>query len=157
MPGERTEQATPHRREKARREGDILHSRELTAAAGALAGVLTLGGLGVRALEAWRSAFAAFLVLGASSRWEPAALEPTLFALRSLALTILGPAAVVMMAVAGASFTAGLLQTGGVTFHAGAIGFKLQRINPVANLKNLFSLRAAARLGKSLLPSALLA
>ena len=30
MPGERTEQATQHRREKARKEGDILHSRELS-------------------------------------------------------------------------------------------------------------------------------
>ena len=32
MPGDRTEQATPHRRDKARKDGDILHSRELTAA-----------------------------------------------------------------------------------------------------------------------------
>src|ERR1700757_221373 len=43
MPGDRTEQATPHHREKARKEGDILHSRELTSAAGTLAGVLVLG------------------------------------------------------------------------------------------------------------------
>ncbi|HZP05914.1 MAG TPA: EscU/YscU/HrcU family type III secretion system export apparatus switch protein [Terracidiphilus sp.] len=157
MPGERTEQATPHRRERARKEGDILHSRELTAAAGALAGVLALGSLGIRALEAWRSTFAAFLALGMPERWEPATLQPTLIALRSLALTILGPASIVMMAVAAASFTAGLLQTGGVSIHTGAIGFRPQRINPVANLKNLFSLRAAARLGKSLLPAALLA
>ena len=46
MPGERTEQATQHRREKARKEGDILHSRELSAAAGTLAGVMVLGALG---------------------------------------------------------------------------------------------------------------
>jgi len=38
MPGERTEQATQHRRDKARKEGDILHSRELSSAAGTLAG-----------------------------------------------------------------------------------------------------------------------
>ena len=48
MPGERTEQATQHRREKARKEGDLLHSRELSAAAGTLAGVMTLGLLGGR-------------------------------------------------------------------------------------------------------------
>ena len=30
MAGERTEQATQHRRDKARKDGDILHSRELT-------------------------------------------------------------------------------------------------------------------------------
>ena len=48
MPGERTEQATQHRREKARKEGDILHSRELSAAAGTLAGVHGAGALGGR-------------------------------------------------------------------------------------------------------------
>ncbi len=50
-----------------------------------------------------------------------------------------------------------MLQTGGVSFHAGAVGFKLDRINPLSNIKNLFSLRAAARLGKSLIPAGLLA
>ena len=80
MPGERTEQATQHRREKARREGDILHSRELTAAAGTLAGAMALGALGGRTMEAWRSAFAGFLALGAPAHWEPSTLEPTLIA-----------------------------------------------------------------------------
>ena len=65
MPGERTEQATPHRREKARREGDILHSREFSAAAGTLAGVMALGLLGAGTLLAWRRTFAGFLNLGA--------------------------------------------------------------------------------------------
>jgi flagellar biosynthetic protein FlhB len=116
-----------------------------------------LGSLGGRVLEAWRSAFAAFLALGAPACWEPATLEPTLAAMRRLALSVLGPSAAVMAAVAAAAFGAGLLQTGGFSFHAGAIGFKPERINPVSNLKNLFSLRAAARLGKSLLPAALLA
>jgi flagellar biosynthetic protein FlhB len=50
-----------------------------------------------------------------------------------------------------------VLQTGGINFYAGAIGFKPDRINPASNLKNLFSLRAAARMGKSLLPAGLLA
>jgi len=33
--------------------------------------------------------------------------------------------------------------------HPEMLGFKLDRINPVSNIKNLFSLRAAARLAKS--------
>jgi len=37
------------------------------------------------------------------------------------------------------------------------VGFKLDRVNPLTNIKNLFSLRAAARLAKSLIPAALLA
>ncbi|HEY1768272.1 MAG TPA: EscU/YscU/HrcU family type III secretion system export apparatus switch protein [Terracidiphilus sp.] len=157
MPGERTEQATHRQREKARREGDILHSRELTAAAGTLAGVLALGSLGGRALDAWRGAFAAFLALGSPAHWESATVEPTLFALRRLALSILGLPGMVMAAVAAAAFGVGLLQTGGLSFHPAALAFKPERVNPVANLKNLFSLRAVARLAKSLLPAALLA
>ena len=156
MPGEPSEQATQHRREKARKEGDILHSRELTAAAGTLAGVIALGVLGGRTMEAWRSTFAEFLLLGAPGRWEPSTLGPTLIAMRRLLLAVLGPPAAVMAMVAMAALGAGIAQTGGVTVHASAIAFKPERINPVANIKNLFSLRAAARLGKSLIPAAFL-
>jgi len=156
MAGERTEQATQHRREQARKEGDILHSRELSAAAGTLAGVLVLGALGSHILVAWRATFAAFLALGAPARWEPSEIEPTLYAVRRLALAVLGPPGVVMAAVAAAALGVGVMQTGGVNFYAGAIGFKMDRINPISNVKNLFSLRAAARLAKSLIPASLL-
>ncbi len=157
MAGERTEQATPHRREQARKDGDILHSRELSAAAGTLAGVLALGMLTAKALTAWRAGYSGFLALGDPVSWEPARLEPTLNAIRQLSLSVLTPFAVVAAAVAGAAFVAGLAQTGGVSFHAGAVGFKLDRISPLSNARNLFSLRAAARLGKSLIPAVVLA
>jgi len=157
MPGERTEQATQHRREKARKEGDILHSRELTAAAGTLAGVIALGVLGGRIMEAWRGAFGDFLSLGAAARWEPSAIAPTCAAIRRLTAMVLFPPALALAVTAGASLAVGILQTGGLTVHGGAMGFKLDRLNPVSNLENLFSLRAAARLGKSLVPAAFLA
>jgi flagellar biosynthetic protein FlhB len=157
MPGERTEQATQHRRDKARKEGDLLHSRELSAAAGTLAGVIALGMLGSHTLVVWRGAFAAFLDLGDPSRWEPAEMQPTLVAIRRLSISVLAPMAMVAAAVALAALGTGILQTGGLNFHAEAVGFKLDRINPISNLKNLFSLRAAARLAKSLLPASLLA
>jgi flagellar biosynthetic protein FlhB len=157
MPGERTEQATQHRREKARKEGDILHSRELSSAAGTLAGVMVLGAMGSHLLVVWRGTFAAFLDLGQPARWETAAIEPTLHALRKLAIDILAPLGVMMAAVAAAALGVGILQTGGISFHPEMLGFKLDRINPVSNIKNLFSLRAAARLAKSLIPAALLA
>jgi len=157
MPGERTEQATQRRSEKARQEGDLLHSRELSAAAGTLAGVMVLGALGTRMLLAWRAAFAGFLELGAAARWEPSTLAPTLAAIRRLTLELLGSSVWTMAAVAAASLGAGILQTGGLNFTATAIGFKPERINPIANVRNLFSLRAASRLAKSLIPATLLA
>lgn len=156
MSGERTEQATQHRREKARREGDILHSRELTAAAGTLAGVLALGAFGGRTIEAWREAYAGFLALGTPAHWEPSTIEPTLIVIRRLTLEVLTPPAIVLALVAAASLAAGIAQTGGVNIHVNALAWKLERINPVENVKNLFSLRAVARLGKSLIPAAFL-
>lgn len=157
MPGERTEQATQHRREKARREGDVLHSRELTAAAGTLAGVLALGMIAPRTMEAWRTSIGGYLALGAPGAWEPSQLQPTLAALRRLSLAVLAPAGIVMTAVAAASLAAGILQTGGVQIHPGSAGLRLSRINPLSNARNLLSLRAAARLGKSLVPASILA
>ncbi len=157
MPGDRTEQASPHRREKARKDGDILHSRELTAAAGTLAGVLALSMLGSRLLIAWRSVFSAFLDLGNQESWEPDAIVSTLSAIRRLTLVVISPAGAVLAAVAAAALAVGVVQTGGVSFHGGAIAFKFDRVNPLTNAKSLFSLRAAARLGKSLIPAALLA
>jgi flagellar biosynthesis protein FlhB len=156
MPGDRTEQATPHRREKARREGDIVHSRELTSAAGTLAGVLCLGFLGEKLLNAFRASFASALDLGAADRWEVSALEPTLFAMRRILLSALLPVGFVLAAIAATAILAGILQTGGLEIHGNALGLRMDRINPAANLKNLFSIRAASRLGKSLLPAALL-
>jgi flagellar biosynthetic protein FlhB len=157
MPGERSEQATPHRREKARKEGDLLHSRDLSAAAGTLAGVITVGALGTRAIGAWRVSFSGFLDLGAAARWEPAQLQPTLLSIRHLSVGFLAPMGVAIAAVASAALCSGILQTGGLNVNAGVIGFRLDRISPLTNVKNLFSLRAASRLGKSLLPASLLA
>ncbi len=156
MAGERTEQASQHRREKAKKEGDILHSRELSAAAGTLAGVMVLGTLGTKTIDTWATAFTSFLDLGSETRWEGGQMLPTLYAIRRLSISVLAPVAAVMVAVAMAVLGIGMLQTGGVSLYTGAVGFRLDRVNPLSNLKNLFSLRAGARLAKSLLPSALL-
>ncbi len=157
MPGERTEQATQHRREEARKDGDLLHSRELTAASGTLAGIMTLGKVGTNAIEAWRGGFRAFLELGSPAHWEPAQLLPTLYAIRRLSILVLAPVGLVMAAVTLAVLVGGILQTGGLSVSFGSLGFKMDRINPLTNAKNLFSLRAASRLAKSLIPSSFLA
>jgi len=157
MPGDRTEEASQHRRDKASKEGDVLHSRELSSAAGTLAGVMMLGAYGSHALISWRDNFAAFLELGSPAHWEPEQIQPTLYAIRRIVMGILGPPALIMFAVAATALAIGVLQTGGINFYMGAIGFKPDRINPASNVKNLFSMRAGARLAKSLIPAAMLA
>jgi len=155
--GDRAEQPTKHRREKARLDGDVLRSRELSAATGTLAGVLALGALGPRTLEAWRSAYAGFLALSTQAHWEPATLESTLVTVRRLTIAVLGPPTIVLALVAMAALAAGIIQTGGVTVHPIAMAWKPDRINPITNLKKIFSLRAAARLARSLIPVGILA
>jgi flagellar biosynthetic protein FlhB len=157
MAGERTEQATPQRREKARKEGDVLHSRELSAAAGTLAGVMLLGFIGPRLLSTWDQAAAGFLSYGRLAAWEPETVDATMRTLMRLAMTVLAPAGIASAGVAAAALAAGVMQTGGVQVHPQLLGVKLDRVNPLSNLKNLFSLRSAARLGKSLIPAAVLA
>ena len=157
MPGDRSEQATPQRREKARKEGDLLHSRELCSAAGMLAGVLLLGAGGHRFLAGWAESFEAFLSYGANAAWEPNAVDATVHTLMALAMTVLAPVGLVGAGVAAAALGAGVIQTGGIQIHPQVVGFKVDRVNPLSNLKNLFSLRSAARLGKSMIPAALLA
>lgn len=157
MPGERTETATQHRRDKAKKQGDILHSRELTAATGTLAGVIGIGMLGGRLIENWRGAYMSFLDLGSPLHWEPAMIAPTLSSIRSLSMSLLELPAMIMAGVALVSLLVAMLQTGGINIYAGAIGFKIERLNPVSNLQGLFSLRAVGRLGKSLVPAVFLA
>lgn len=157
MAGDKTEQASQQRREKARKDGDILHSKELSSAAGTLAGVMVLGAMGTKFVAAWKGTFIAFLALGAPAHWEASEIQPTLYAIRRLALGVLGSSVIVMAIVALAALGISMVQTGGVSINMSAIGFKMDRLNPVSNIKNLFSLRAGARLAKSLIPASFLA
>src|SRR5579859_2442293 len=157
MPGDRTEQATPHRRDKARSQGDIVYSRDLSASAGVLAGVVCLGQLGQKLIENFRLVFTAGLSLSSVEHWEPSTVQSTLSDLRRILLVSTLPACAAVAAIPLASVLAGFLQTGGLQISGTALGFHFDRVNPTSNIKNLFSLRAASRLGKSLLPEAILA
>lgn len=157
MPGDRTEQATPHRREKARQEGDVLRSRELISAAGTLAGVLCLAASGGKFFDSFHSLLAAALSAGSTSGWEQADLKQAVLALRKTMFNSCIPALVPMCAIVAASVLCGVVQSGGLQINGSALGLRLERINPVANAKNLFSLRAASRLGRSLVPAGILA
>jgi flagellar biosynthetic protein FlhB len=122
-----------------------------------LAGVLVMGNAAVRFAGSWQEALAGFMSFGNNASWEASTQQPTTRALMRLGLSVLSPAAWLAAAGAGAALLAGVAQTGGVQVHPQRTGFKADRMNPVSNLKNLASLRSAARLGKSLVPAALLA
>ena len=156
MSGERTERATPRRRQKAQQQGDRVRSRELTAAFGMLAGVLVLGGVAPHWTWMWKGLVTQVLALGAPSVWHDDQVMQTALALRHVAVAALSPLLFLVLAVAGAVLLVAVAQGGGVQFSAQALQPKFSRLNPGINIKNIFSLQGASRLGKSLLPAAVI-
>jgi flagellar biosynthesis protein FlhB len=53
-----------------------------------------------------------------------------------------------------AALMTGILQSGGISIYPNALALKFERLNPAMNLGNIFSLRSAIRMAKSLVPAA---
>ncbi len=154
MPGDRTEKATPRHRQKAAEKGDRTRSRDLMAAAGMLAGVFAIRGAAHNWAGGWANAYQSFLQLGQPAVWARMNAVEMALALRQALLTALDPLLLVFAAVLAGAVAGGLAQGGGWSFNFEALTPKPERLNPAENARNIFSLRAAVRLGKSLLPIA---
>lgn len=156
MSSERTEKATPRKRQQAAERGDRVHSRELVAASGTLAGVLALNQLAERWSGGWGAIYQTFLALGAPQAWTGDRAPETVLAIRHAVAIVLSPLLLLFAFITGAALLAAVAQGGGVQFHVEALQPKWERLNPIANLKNLASLRGLTRLAKSLIPVAIL-
>ncbi|HEX4005952.1 MAG TPA: EscU/YscU/HrcU family type III secretion system export apparatus switch protein [Acidobacteriaceae bacterium] len=152
MAGDRTEQATPRQRQKAAERGDRAHSRDLISGAAMLAGVFALGGMAPRWIAGWTDAYRSCLELGQPELWSRVSASQIALMLRHAAAGVLSPLVTVFAAVVLAAVIAGIAQGGGWSLNVEALQPKPERLNPVENLKNIFSLRGAVRLGKSLIP-----
>jgi len=151
MSEQRTEQATEQRKQKARQKGDVVRSREFLSSAAMLAGMLVLGIAAKQFVSAWAETYTRALAL-ATADLQTAALDHSLL---KLTIPVLPPIGLILAAAFGAALLSGIWQSGGVQLRGDVLTFKFDRLNPVTNLGNLFSLRSAARLTKSLLPAAL--
>lgn len=143
---ERTEEATPRRLERAREEGQIPRSRELNTAAVLLSGALAmlLFGPGIAArmaalardsfqidrAEAFDTGFMAIHLTG-SVGWTLEGLAPTLALLLVVALA--APAAL-----------------GGWMFSAKPLMPKWERLDPLAGIARMFSVRSLIELLKAI-------
>ncbi|MGA7524134.1 MAG: EscU/YscU/HrcU family type III secretion system export apparatus switch protein [Acidobacteriaceae bacterium] len=152
MPDDRTEQATPHHLQKAAEKGDRARSRDLISAAAMLAGVFAIGGETGKWLRSWEGAYRACLALGQPAFWARVQPEEAVIALRGVVLSGLAPLGMIFAATMAAAVLAGVAQGGGWSLQFDALAPKIERLNPVENLKNVFSLRGAVRVGKSLVP-----
>ncbi|HEV2398278.1 MAG TPA: EscU/YscU/HrcU family type III secretion system export apparatus switch protein [Candidatus Sulfotelmatobacter sp.] len=142
----KTEKATPRRRQKAREEGQIPRSRDLIAAVGTITAVM---------LSAWQVPGFAGTWRGLLRNGLEAAASP-----RGLGLNSWQTSVSLFRGVAFAAGLSWLLATvsgvaqGGLVFAPSALAPNLNRINPASRLEQLFSISALSRLLKTLLPTA---
>jgi flagellar biosynthetic protein FlhB len=153
MSDQQTEKATPQREKKAREAGDWVRSRELLSGVAMLAGLITLGVGGDAFVVSWRQCFSRCVVIAVSGVGMDWGVRELTTAMRVALLPAVVPTAMVMGACLCAVVVVGIGQGGGVNFSVEALQPKLSRVSPASHVKNLFSMRTLARVGKSLLPA----
>ena len=150
MADNRTERATPRRRDTAREKGQVLRSRDLVSAVTVLAAVIFLAWDPGASIGRWRSYFSHSLGASVQGDWTNQApvMLWTGIAVGQWAWPIL---AVALLAAIGST-----LAQGGLTLATAALTPDWQRLNPAGNVKSLFSPAAFSRVLKSLLPSGII-
>lgn len=149
-----TEAGTAQHKKKAQEKGDSVRSRELLSAVAMLAGVLVLGHLASGFVHNWRDMFEQ-TISAAKVREDGTELNIGMSIRRMIAPAMI-PVGMVMAAAFAGALGAGVAQGGGIELHPDAIGVKLSKLSPLKNLGNLFSLRSATRVVKSLVPAAIM-
>ena len=141
----RTEQASPRRRQKAREQGQVARSRDLTAGLAAMTAIVFCAWQMPAFANQWRGMLRQELDQAAT---HPDQLIPVW---RNAVVLFRGVAlAAAMSWVVG---TAGGLAQGGVVFAPSALAPNWSRLDPASHISQLFSLSALSRLLKSLLPT----
>jgi flagellar biosynthetic protein FlhB len=142
---ERTESATPKRLEDARQRGQVPRSPELGTAAVVLTGGAALVGLGDRLVSGMHG----IMLSGLQVQREQ--LGDTDVAVQIFQRSML-EGLMVAAPLLGLIFVAALsapLVLGGWNFSPDALGFKFERINPMAGFGRMFAVRSFVDLGKA--------
>ncbi len=150
---DKTEQATPKRREDARKKGDVPRSRELTMTGVMLSGA---GGLLLLSAPMGRDLLAAFgqgFVIEREVLFDPLLMGPAFAEIASKGMLSLLPFGVLLVLAVFLSATA----IGGWSFSMKAASFKAERLNPLKGLKRVFSANALNELVKALAKFSLVA
>jgi len=147
----RTEKATPRRKTKAREHGQVLRSRDLVSAITLLGLVCAMAWEPGMWIARWQRYFSSLLNLAESTRWDAGGM-PLLSATGSVVLLWAGP----LLATAFVLAVASTLAQGAPTFAVEALSPNFNRLNPVNNLQQLFSLAGVSRVLRSLLPTSII-
>jgi len=150
---EKTEDPTPHRREKAREEGQVPRSKELTSLLMLIVGwslIVFAGDSTARKLMQLLEhglSFNRMMVL------DPSVMLRHLGQMLTIGLTAVLPLLLGLFLCGIAS----PMLLGGLNISGKSIKVDLKRINPLSGLKRMFSMQVASELLKSLLKVALVA
>lgn len=143
---ERTEQASEKRLREAREKGDVPRSRDFTAAAVTLAALgallATRASIGAQLLALFHGGF----TIPREALADPHALTAALGAAALAALKLIAP----VLGTATAAALLAPLALGGWTFSSEALGFKFERLDPIAGFGRIFALRGVVELVKAL-------
>lgn len=148
---EKTEAATPRRKERAREEGDRLQSRELATAMGGIAGALWMWAFGGRLASGMRQSVGQALSLG---QGDIPAFQPVpafLIILMPVAMPMLALAAMVLGAV-----IIGQMLSGGISFNPSKWAPKASRMDPMKGFRRIFGLKGVIELLKALMKAIVL-
>lgn len=144
---EKTEKATPRRRQEARRKGQVAKSAELPAALILLAAFLLLLAAGSTLARETVELFRQGLAVEVRDPLTPRSIEHLIVAYALAGLRIVAPFALValLLGVLGNTVQFGFLVT------TDPLVPRWTRLNPVEGLKRMVSVRALVELGKALL------
>jgi flagellar biosynthesis protein FlhB len=145
---DKTEKATPKRRQEARQRGQVARSTDLNGAVVLLAGLIAIGGFGGATVQRmasfmrWTLTAAADPDAAVSAKGVGTAM---LLGLKQIGFSVAPVAAAAMVA----GVVVNLAQTGG---RPSAHGLKPQvrRINPISGVKNLVGVNGLVEAGKSI-------
>jgi len=143
---EKTEQATPKRREEARRRGQVARSQELNSAfvlLAALTGIYLLGGILYQNLSGF-----AVQILERCCHLEitPSSLHTHMLTWGNIFFRTVGP---IVLVVGTAALAVSLAQVGFMV-NEEALTPKLDRLDPIAGAKRLISKRSLVELAKGI-------
>ena len=143
---EKTEQATPKRREEAKRKGQVARSAELSSLAILVAGLLAMLGLGSYVYDHLTAFMIDQFTNGFSVRLTPLNLPTYLTTWGTSYVRIVYPIVGLLVAAALAINYAQV----GVIFTATPLEPKANRISPLSGLKRIFSSKGLVELAKGL-------
>lgn len=143
---DKTEDATPRRQEKAREEGQIPRSRELTTALVLLVSLIALWIFGSQMVRTLETIFRRNFTISREAIFDPQIMVGYFVSSLKDGLWDLIP-------FAGATVLAALVAPvalGGWLFTPASALPKLNRLDPMAGLKRMFSVKSLIELGKAL-------